>query len=150
MVNSFIQLFDRDLEYLEAEMKTYKKESDLWLLPKGINNAGGNLCLHVVGNLQHYIGHILGNSGYVRNEEAEFSDKNVMVTSLVKEIETTRKAVIMTLNDLTEEQLASNYPLELFGDPMSTSFFLIHLHGHLNYHIGQINYHRRLVQIYRC
>ncbi len=150
MVNSFIQLFDRDLEYLEAEVKTYKKESDLWLLPKGINNTGGNLCLHVVGNLQHYIGHILGNSGYVRNEEAEFSDKNVMVTSLVKEIETTRKAVIMTLNDLTEEQLASNYPLELFGDPMSTSFFLIHLHGHLNYHIGQINYHRRLVQIYRC
>ncbi|MCF6352923.1 MAG: DinB family protein [Cyclobacteriaceae bacterium] len=145
MVNGLIQLFDRDLEYLLAEIKTYKKESDLWVLPKGINNTGGNLCLHVVGNLQHYIGHILGESGYVRNQEAEFSDKNVMVTSLVKEIDTTQKIVSQTLNNLSKEQLESEYPLELFGDPMTTSFFLIHLHSHLNYHIGQINYHRRLL-----
>ncbi len=145
MVNSLIQLFDRDLERVITEVKAYKKEADLWLLPNGINNTGGNLCLHLAGNLQHFIGQVLGKSGYVRNREAEFNDKNVILTSLIKEIETTKKVVIMTLNKLTEEQLASNYPLELFGEPMSTSFFLIHLHGHLTYHLGQINYHRRLL-----
>jgi len=147
MVSTLIHLFDRDLEKLVAEISTYKKESDLWLLPKGINNTGGNLCLHLVGNLQYYIGQVLGNSGYIRNREAEFDDKNVLKTSLLKEIDTTQKVVSQTLNNLSKEQLESEYPIELFGDPMTTSFFLIHLHGHLNYHLGQINYHRRYVNL---
>jgi len=145
MVKSLIELFERDLERLTAEISTYKKESDLWLLPKGINNTGGNLCLHLVGNLQHFIGHVLGKTDYVRNREAEFNDKNVLLSSLVNEIEITKKAIASTLNKLTSEQLNEDYPIELFGKPMTTVFFLMHLTGHLNYHLGQINYHRRLL-----
>jgi len=145
MVNSLIELFERDLDILIAEISTYKKESDLWILPKGINNTGGNLCHHLVGNLQHYIGHILGKTDYARNRDAEFNDKNVLVSSLVNEIEITKKVVIKTLRSLTSEQLEENYPIEVLGKPMSTTFFLIHLSGHLNYHLGQINYHRRLL-----
>ncbi len=145
MVNSLIQLFKRDLNRLSKEIKSYNQEADLWLLPKGINNTGGNLCLHLVGNLQHFIGHILGNSGYVRNREAEFEDKNVPISTLLEEIETTISVITKTLNNINETQLNTNYPIDVLGKPMTTSFFLIHLYGHLNYHLGQVNYHRRLL-----
>ncbi len=145
MVSELIQLFERDLERLVSEVKSYKQEADLWLLPDGINNTGGNLCLHLAGNLQHFIGHVLGNSGFVRNRESEFGDKNIETSTLLKEIETTKEAVSKTLAAITPEQLAATYPIEVLGKPMSTTFFLIHLYGHLNYHLGQVNYHRRLL-----
>lgn len=145
MVESLKQIFGRDLIQLKKEIQYYTKESDLWLLPKGINNTGGNLCLHLVGNLQHFIGHVLGKSDYNRDRKAEFEDKNVLVSSLLMEIETTKQVVERTLSDLTEDQLSTNYPIEVFGKPITTTFFLIHLSGHLTYHLGQINYHRRLL-----
>ncbi len=73
------------------------------------------------------------------------SDKNVATATLLSKIETTQLIVTKTLLALTPEQLAANFPVEVFGKPMTTSFFLIHLSGHLNYHLGQINYHRRLL-----
>jgi len=145
MVNELAQLFDRDLDRLAKEIKAYKQESDIWKLPDGISNTGGNLCLHISGNLQHFVGQVLGNSGYERKREAEFGDKNVATATLLKEIETTQKVISKTLKSLAPEQLATNFPIEVFGKPMTTSFFLIHLNGHLNYHLGQINYHRRLL-----
>jgi len=145
MVNELAQLFERDLERLAKEIKTYNKEADLWVLPDSINNTGGNLCLHLVGNLQHFIGHVLGKTDYIRNREAEFNDKNVLVSSLINEIEITKKAISQTLKSISTKQLEDNYPIELFGKPMTIGFFLMHLSGHLNYHLGQINYHRRLL-----
>jgi uncharacterized damage-inducible protein DinB len=145
MVNSLKQVFSRDLDTLKKEIESYNKEPDMWLLPEGINNTGGNLCLHLVGNLQHFIGHILGGTKYIRDRKSEFKDSNVLVSSLLKEIETTKKVIEQTLSTITEEQLNANYPIEVFGKPMTTTFFLIHLSGHLMYHLGQINYHRRLL-----
>lgn len=145
MVNSLTDIFNRDLNQLAKEINSYQKESDLWILPEGINNTGGNLCLHLVGNLQHFIGNLLGGSDYQRNRKAEFEDKNVLVSSLLMEIETTKNIVERTLSILTDKELEANYPIEVFGKPMSTTFFLIHLSGHLTYHLGQINYHRRIL-----
>ena len=145
MVDSLKQIFIRDLNKLATEIKFYKKESDMWLLPEGISNTGGNLCLHLVGNLQHFIGHVLGKSKYKRDRKAEFEDKNVLVSSLLLEIETTKDVVEKTLSKLSQAELDANYPIEVFGNPMSTTFFLVHLSGHLTYHLGQINYHRRLL-----
>lgn len=145
MVEALKDLFERDLTQLEKEIGMYKKEKDLWLLPEGISNTAGNLCLHIAGNLQHFIGHVLGNTGYVRNRDAEFSDKNVPVTDILKEVANAKKVVKETLDKLTTEQLEANYPLEVFKRPMTTRFFLMHLSGHLMYHLGQINYHRRLL-----
>ncbi len=147
MVSSLKQIFERDLTQLDKEIEAYNKESDMWLLPKGISNTGGNLCLHLVGNLQHFVGHILGGSSYKRNRKSEFEDKNVLASSLLMEIKITKQIIEKTLSDLSEEQLNSNYPIEVFGKPMTTTFFLIHLSGHLAYHLGQINYHRRLLSL---
>jgi uncharacterized damage-inducible protein DinB len=117
----------------------------LWKIDNDILNSGGNLCLHLVGNLKHFFGAILGNSGYVRNREEEFSLKNIPKSELIQQIEETLNVVISTLSQLSEEDLEKEYPIEALGYPMTTEYFLIHLFGHLGYHLGQINYHRRLL-----
>lgn len=145
MVAELKELFERDLTQLEKEIDLYKKEEDLWLLPEGISNTGGNLCLHIAGNLQHFIGHVLGGTHYKRNREAEFEDKEVSSSIILGEVSEAKKVVSETLDKLTVEQLEKNYPIEVFKRPMSTKFFLLHLSGHLMYHLGQVNYHRRLL-----
>ena len=139
------KLFERDLEKLKTEITSYKKENKLWEFSGDIKNSAGNLCLHLLGNLQHFIGATLGNSGYKRNRDAEFSRKNVPVEEMQKEINETIIIIKKTLNELNEKRLKEIYPLNVFGYEMTTGFFLTHLTTHLSYHLGQINYHRRLL-----
>lgn len=138
-------LFRRDLTRLYQEVEAYDDEARLWILAEGIRNSAGNLCLHLVGNLTAYIGATLGHTGYVRNREAEFTTQHVPQAQLMQEIQDTSRMVEKTLASLTEAQLQERYPVEVLGYPMTTLFFIIHLHGHLTYHLGQIDYHRRIL-----
>jgi uncharacterized damage-inducible protein DinB len=140
-------LFDRDIQKLRSEISAYTKEETIWKISDLINNSGGNLCLHLMGNLQHYIGHILGGSDYLRNRAAEFTRKDVPVTELLAELEHTRERVTETIRSLPVEDLEKIYPERVFDYEMTTGYFLLHLLAHLNYHLGQINYHRRLLDI---
>jgi len=140
-----IKIFERDLNQLIKEIELYKNEQNLWLLDKEIKNSAGNLCQHLIGNLNHFIGAQLGKTGYIRKRELEFSLSNIPVSQLNKEVEATKKVVIDTLSKLKNDDLNSDYPIEVFGAPMSTQYFLVHLTTHLAYHLGQINYHRRLL-----
>jgi uncharacterized damage-inducible protein DinB len=146
LIQTFIQLLERDLNKLEQEIKQYPDDNTLWAIHADIKNSAGTLCLHLCGNLQHYIGVRLGQSGYIRNREQEFSARNISKATLLAEIEKTKGVVINSLHKLDSEKLESLYPEEVLGYPMTTSFFLIHLIGHLNYHLGQINYHRRMIR----
>lgn len=145
MKEIFIKLFDRDLNKLKDEINSYKDESKLWIISGDIKNSGGNLCLHLCGNLQHFIGALIGESGYVRNREAEFGLKDILKSELLKEIDNTIAAVEKSLNGLKEEKLNEIFPTNVFGYEMTTGYFLVHLIAHLGYHLGQINYHRRLL-----
>ena len=115
------------------------------MVKEGINNSGGNLCLHLCGNLQHFLGATLGETGYIRNREAEFKIKNVPRVKLLEEIDATKTAVTDTLEQVSKNELAGDYPIQVFGEPMTTEYFLLFLLAHLSYHTGQINYHRRLM-----
>ena len=64
MKQELITLFERDLNKMAEEVKTYKEESQLWVVKGEIKNSAGNLCFHLLGNLNHFIGAILGNTGY--------------------------------------------------------------------------------------
>lgn len=140
-----IELYERDLEKLRSEIEQYADESDLWKISDGITNSAGNLCLHLVGNLKHFLGAVLGRSGYVRDRDAEFADKGTSKETMLAEIDETLDVVRSTLAALTESDLDKPYPLEVFGHPMTTGYFLTHLTTHLSYHLGQINYHRRFL-----
>lgn len=143
--NELKEIFIRDLTKLKTEMETYSDESKLWVISKDILNSGGNLCLHINGNLKHFIGAVLGKSGYVRDRESEFKNKNIPRKKLLKSTDETIDIVSKTIESLPEELLSKNYPKEFNNSIVTVEFLLIHLAAHLNYHLGQINYHRRLL-----
>ena len=138
------QLFARDFETLESEIFAYSSEDNLWIKEAGISNSAGNLALHLSGNLQHFLGTILSKSDYVRDREFEFNGK-VDQEELVSRIRAARQTVRVTLDNLATEDFSKTYPLQPFGFEMSTGYFLVHLYSHFSYHLGQINYHRRLL-----
>ena len=142
VLNSIIQ---RELLKLKIEIESYKDESNLWRIEKNIANSAGNLCLHLIGNLNTYIGAVLGQTGYVRDRDAEFSLKNISRKELIQKIEGTILVIDQVLPALTAEQLEKDYPMVVLKEATSTEFFLVHLATHLTYHLGQINYHRRLI-----
>ena len=143
---SISELINRDLDRLANEVEAYSKEENLWITEGEITNTAGNLTLHLCGNLQHFIGAVLGKTGYERNRDFEFAAKNISRAELLGSIQKTKTAVRDTLQRLPESVLNYPYPLRVFNNKeMSTLFFLIHLQGHLNYHLGQINYHRRIL-----
>ncbi len=140
-----IELYERDLGRLKAEIGQYSDDADLWKVSGGITNSAGNLALHLTGNLKHFIGAVLGGSGFVRDRDAEFSTSGISRNELLADIDATAAVLKATLEKLTDEDLASLYPIEVFGEPLTTAFFLTHLTTHFTYHLGQINYHRRLL-----
>lgn len=144
-IESLQSLFARDLNKLKAEIEAYHNEASIWKTDKNIANSTGTLSLHLVGNLSHFVGAILGNTGYIRNRELEFSLKDIPRAELLRQIENTLEVVNSSLNNLTDADLEYEYPFEPLGYKMTTGYFLIHLMGHLSYHLGQINYHRRLL-----
>jgi uncharacterized damage-inducible protein DinB len=138
-------LFERDLKRLKSEIAQYKNEEKLWYTERSISNSAGNLCLHIIGNLNTYIGAEIGKINYIRNRELEFSQKNIPRTELIQKIDETILIVNSSLHNLTDEDLKKEYPVLVFDQKTSTAFLLTHLTTHLTYHLGQINYHRRLL-----
>ena len=139
-------LFNRDLKRVIKEIEEYNNEVDIWKIKGQINNSAGNICLHLVGNLKTYIGKELGKTNYIRNRELEFSSKNVPRQELIKKVENTIEIITQTLDNLNENILATEYPILVFDNKTSTEYLLIHLTTHLTYHLGQINYHRQLIE----
>ncbi len=139
------KLIIRDLEKLKLEIQAYQNEQKIWYIEKSILNSAGNLCLHLIGNLNAYIGAQFGKTGYVRNREDEFALKDIPRAELVDKIENTITIIENTFDMISEEQLNEKYPAEIMVKDATTEYFFVHLAMHLGYHLGQINYHRRLL-----
>ncbi len=142
---ALLELFERDLRRLAEEINLYANEADLWAVRPGIANSAGNLCLHLLGNLNHFVGEILGKTGYVRDRDSEFALKNVPRQELLEGIEDTIQVVANTLRETPKATFEQVFPVTHHDQPLQTDLMLLHLLGHLSYHLGQVNYHRRLV-----
>jgi uncharacterized damage-inducible protein DinB len=145
LITTLQTIFNRDLNRLSEEIALYQDEKNIWLTEKSIANSAGNLCLHLIGNLNTYIGAVYGNTGYIRYRELEFSQKNIPRNELLVNIQATIDVVNNTLEKMKDIDLSADYPLLVFKEKTSTEYFLAHLTTHLAYHLGQINYHRRLL-----
>jgi uncharacterized damage-inducible protein DinB len=141
---SFIYFIERDLLKLKEELNQYHNEGDMWLVKGHISNSAGNLSLHLLGNLNHFIGATIGNTGYVRQRELEFSTKNTSRAEILAGIDNVIGVVKTTLAGLTDADYAKEFPLKKQDRTLTTEQMLFHLLTHLSYHLGQINYHRRL------
>ncbi|MEI6190564.1 MAG: DUF1572 family protein [Chitinophagia bacterium] len=145
IIETLTIIFRRDLLKLKDEIELYQNEETIWLADKGITNSGGNLCLHIMGNLNAYIGVGLAETVYIRKRDLEFSLKNIQRTELIKKIEETILTMEKGLNKITAAQMNNDFPIIIWDKPTGMVYTLVHLATHLNYHLGQINYHRRLL-----
>jgi len=138
-------ILDRDLSTLRREVEAYPDERELWREVPGLLNVGGTLVLHLTGNLQHYFGARLGRTGYVRDRSAEFARRDVARSELLQEIEAARTAVLAAAARVGADQLGADFPELIGGARIRTDDYLLHLAVHFAYHLGQLDYHRRLV-----
>lgn len=136
-------LFQRDLTRLVQQLETFPEEA-LWQR-LGTLNTAGNLVLHLEGNLREFIGRQLGDVSFERDRPQEFAQTGLPVADLIHRIAELRQLIPSVLVSLASERLADEYPEQVFGSPISTQQFLIHLHGHFNYHLGQIDSIRRVL-----
>jgi uncharacterized damage-inducible protein DinB len=141
--DTFIEIFERDLGKLREEISLYKNEADLWKVLDGTTNSAGNLCLHLVGNINHFIGAVLGKSGYVRDRDSEFASKGIARKKLLADIDSTIPVIKKVLAGLPEDAMEKDFPVMKHDSIVRTDYMLMHLVTHFNYHLGQINYHRR-------
>ncbi len=146
MIDKFKNSFIKGLESLKTEISSFQKEESMWKLAPGISNSAGNLALHLVGNLNHFIGAQIGNTGYVRERDLEFSDKNVPRETILGSIEKTIGMIENSFKNLNDETLKTLLKLNTAGELKTGIEVLLHLLSHFNYHLGQINYCRRMLE----
>ncbi len=144
-ISQFSDFYVRELHRVREEITLYKNEALLWTCSGAVSNSAGNLCLHLIGNMNHFVGHAIGNTGYIRTRDLEFSSKNIPVASLLQQLDATIEVVKSSLSKLDDSYLEQIYPLDKHGEKVTYMYMLTHLLTHLNYHLGQINYHRRLI-----
>jgi uncharacterized damage-inducible protein DinB len=138
-------LFRRDLTRVVQQLETFPGGPALWQLAPGVTNSAGNLALHLEGNLREFIGRQLGDAPYQRRREQEFAMKGVSAAELIARLEDVAELIPRVVSSLSDEVLAAPYPSQVVGGYASTQQFLLHLLGHLNYHLGQIDYLRRFL-----
>ncbi|MBK8381274.1 MAG: DUF1572 family protein [Ignavibacteria bacterium] len=146
-MNSFKQLYLNFLNSLKDEISLYKDPENIWLLSGSISNTPGNLCLHICGNLNHFFGAVIGNTGYIRERDQEFSKRNLSREELFGAIDETKIMIGKIFDDLTQDDINKIYPINKFGENVTYGFIFSRLVSHLSYHLGQINYHRRLTDL---
>jgi uncharacterized damage-inducible protein DinB len=145
ITNDLAALFSRDLSKLSREIAAFPDDEMLWRTLPGITNPAGNLALHLEGNLREFIGRQLGNLPYTRARELEFSLKGIGRDELAARMAALQRTIPAVVEGLSSERMEAEYPQTVFEKPMSTRHFLIHLYGHLNWHLGQIDYLRRIL-----
>ncbi len=139
------KLLRRELAAVRRSVEAYADERLMWAERPGLPNTGGNLGLHLAGNLQHYFGTVLGKSGYVRDRDSEFSRRDVPRAEIINELDAAAVAIDAGMRALNAEKLAQPYPEQVGGRTIQTQEFVVHLLSHLAYHLGQLDYHRRVV-----
>lgn len=142
---SFNKFYSDALDATIKEVEQYQNENDLWKIIPGTLNCGGNLVLHIAGNLKYFFGTVLGDTGYIRNRDNEFSLKDIPKEELIKQITEAKQVVQSVITNLSEADLQKDYPPNERQQGGSTGNQVIRLLGHLNYHLGQLNYHRRII-----
>lgn len=145
MMQGLAELFRRDLTRLSQELDAFPDEASLWATLPGVKNSAGHLCLHLEGNLRHYIGVQLGGISYTRVREQEFGSAGIPAEELKLRISQLQPLIPDVIAGLTQAQLEAVFPEPLWGGERVTSQFLFHLYGHFNFHLGQIGYLRRIL-----
>jgi uncharacterized damage-inducible protein DinB len=143
LAGDLTRLFVRELETVQRELALFPDDDSVWRTLPGISNSAGNLALHLAGNLLHYVGAMLGGTGYVRNRPLEFSRPSGTRAELDAEVQIAIDVVKRVLPHVSDERMARDFPETIAGVTLRTGLFLMHLSAHAAFHVGQIGYLRR-------
>ncbi len=138
-------LYARDIARVIQELRAVPGTASVWKTTPGVTNAAGTLALHLEGNLRYFIGLRLGQIAFERDRPLEFSARGVEQAELIARLEAVHEMAPRVIATISDHQLDALYPEPYMGKPITTRQLLIHLDGHLNYHLGQIDYLRRFV-----
>jgi len=138
--------YERDLRSVVQELLLFKDEQNLWKTAGSVRNTSGNLALHLIGGLNFLIGTQLAHTGYKRNRDQEFIRKDVPREELVKDLEAVIQLITQTLKGFDSSRMEADYPIPFDDATRSNSYVLVQLLAHINYHLGQINYLRRILE----
>jgi hypothetical protein len=144
LASELAALFARDIARLIQELQAFPDTESVWKTAPGVTNAAGTLALHLEGNLREYIGRQLGQIAFTRDRPLEFSARGVARDDLIARLEGVKAQIPSVISKLSDAQLEAIYPENVIGKPITTRQFLIHLEAHLNYHLGQVDYLRRI------
>ena len=142
---NIVTFFENDINKLINEISLFKDDESLWKTKEGILNSAGNLTLHLLGNLNHFIGSTLGHTDFIRNRDDEFSLKNVARETLISDLKELQLTIKEILPKLSQEELQQDFPIKIREQVFTTQNMLIYLLSHFNYHLGQVNYLRRML-----
>ena len=145
IANELAELYQRDLTRLVQQLSAFPNDETLWQVLPPITNSAGNLALHLEGNLREYIGRQLGNVPYSRRRDLEFATKALPKRDLVRRLQAVSELVPGIVSGLSGQALEATYPEEVYSPALSTGQFVLSLYGHVNYHLGQIDYLRRML-----
>lgn len=147
MLNTLLAgMYVRDLNKLADEINLFKQEVDLWKTTATIKNSAGNLALHIAGGLNYLVGNLLAHTGYLRDRDAEFTTKDIPREQLVAGLKNVAQLVEVTVLKMSDEDMQQTFPIPFDGAPQSNGYILVQLLTHINYHLGQVNYLRRVLE----
>jgi hypothetical protein len=144
LATELAELYARDLTRLIQELRAFPDTATVWKTVPGVTNAAGTLALHLEGGLRHFIGWRIGKIAYQRDRPLEFSARGVDRDEIIARLEAVRSSIPTVIAALTPEQLDTIDPANGTDKPLTTRQWLIHLYAHLSYHLGQVDYIRRV------
>ena len=148
MLNTILaDFYERDIRKLIEEITLFKQEDNLWRTAGTVKNSAGNLVQHIIGGTNYLIGTKLANTGYVRDRDMEFTQKGVQRKVLIAELEGIIEMIRNLLNGFSQGDMEADYPIVFDGAKRSNTYLLVQLLAHLNYHLGQVNYLRRVLEL---
>jgi uncharacterized damage-inducible protein DinB len=145
VIDDVRRILTRELEALAREVELFPDDDALWRTVPGVTNSAGNLALHACGNLKHFVGAVLGGSGYVRDRPAEFAARSGRREDVARQVRETADVVSKALSRVPPSALAAPYPEPHDGVQLPCGRFLLHLCVHLAFHLGQAGYLRRVL-----
>lgn len=145
MNSDFTTILSQGIDKIISELNQYENETDIWKIDGDIKNSAGNLALHLTGSINYFIGAVMSDNGFVRNRDAEFSDKNISREQMISELIKSKTMMEEFISKQDTDFYTAIFPLQTFGENRSNHYALMIMAVHLNYHLGQINYHRRLI-----
>jgi hypothetical protein len=143
IADDIARLLDRELESFGREIGLFSNDDDIWRTLPGVTNSVGNLAMHVAGGLQHFVGEMLGHTGYTRDRELEFNRRSGSRADVIAELDRARAVVRQVVPRLTDDVLSAPFPGPFPGPAVCTRLFLVHLCTHAAMHLGQAGYLRR-------